>query len=322
MKSHQTKAAQFAIAGFSLIVLAISASTSFGFFYQFFDALIPPEILGAGTGALISGAVGVLLFDIACSIWLFTFLHHAGTPEQRAITLIMTAVTFVGSAAASVAHLGLTATGDLAIDPGARGTIALTSLVVVILGVICNFGAALSYQRFSYDNKMQVRESDRLDLIQKAEDEQASELDALVGQQVKELLTQQAPQLAAIQAQRLAAKFYRSETAKYGSDQTNNGTETAPTPSRGQAVSPTPTTNQSSEQKPKRYSMQEYRDGEWRFVTESDDHERITELAQKRGDIYWVSTKVTDWETGKEQIYEVLTENGEPDFLANGQAGD
>ncbi|MCA9922877.1 MAG: hypothetical protein KC421_10915, partial [Anaerolineales bacterium] len=77
MKSHQTKAAQFAIGGFSLIVLAISASTSFGFFYAFFDSLLPPDLLGPGVGAFISGAVGVLLFDVACSIWLFTFLHHA-----------------------------------------------------------------------------------------------------------------------------------------------------------------------------------------------------------------------------------------------------
>ncbi|MCA9923071.1 MAG: hypothetical protein KC421_11900, partial [Anaerolineales bacterium] len=154
---------------------------------------------------------------------LFTFLHHAGTPEQRAITLIMTAVTFIGSAAASVAHLGLTATGDLAIEESARGTIGMVSLIVVILGVICNFGAALAYQRFSYDNKMQVRESDRLDMIQRAEDEQAGYLDSLVAQEVKELLTSQAPQLAAIQAERLAAKFYRGESAKYGSKETHNG---------------------------------------------------------------------------------------------------
>ena len=240
MKSHQTKAAQFAIGGFSLIVLAISASTSFGFFYAFFDSLLPPDLLGPGVGAFISGAVGVLLFDVACSIWLFTFLHHAGTPEQRAITLIMTAVTFIGSAAASVAHLGLTATGDLAIEESARGTIGMVSLIVVILGVICNFGAALAYQRFSYDNKIQVRESDRLDMIQKAEDEQAGYLDTLVAQEVKELLTSQAPQLAAIQAERLAAKFYRGESAKYGSDQKNNSDGAAlPTRAGKTAVAPT-----------------------------------------------------------------------------------
>jgi hypothetical protein len=220
MKSHQTKAAQFAVMFFSGAILLVSASTSFGFFYNFFDSLIPPELLGKQTAALISGAVGIMLFDIACAVYLFAFISHADTPERRAITLIMTTVTFVGSASASVAHLGLTATGDLAIDPDARGTIAMVSLVIVILGVIVNFAAILAYQRFSYENKIAVRESDRLDMLQKAEAEQADELDQLVAQQVKELLTKQAPQLAAMQAERLAAKFYRNEQSKYGSTDT------------------------------------------------------------------------------------------------------
>ncbi len=215
MNSHQQKAAQFLAVAFGVVVLAISASTSFGFFYTFFDNLIPHSVLAADIAALISGVIGTLLFDVACAIWLFIFLHHSETPEQRAITLIMTVLTFIGSAAASVAYLGLTAGGDLALDTATRDTIATFALVVVIIGVIANFGAMQAYQRYSYTNKQRVMEADRRDLLQSAEDEQARYLDELITQQVKEILTAQAGTLAQQQARRIAAKFYRHEMAKY-----------------------------------------------------------------------------------------------------------
>ena len=232
MKIHQAQGAKFLIAAFSLVVLSISASTSFGFFYRFFSALIPPSLLGAAIGALISGLIGVLLFDVACSIWLYTFLHHAITPEQRAVSLIMCGVTFIGAAAASIAHLALTASSDMALDASAVNTIAMISLVAVIVGVIANFGASLAYQRFDYGNKQKVREADRHDEIQRAEDEHAAYLDSLISQRVKERLAEAAPQLADIQARRIASRFNRDEAAKYA----NTG-ETAASPRR---PSPTP----------------------------------------------------------------------------------
>lgn len=222
MKSHQTKAASFLIGAFAMIVLVISASTSFGFFYNFFDALVPPALLGREAGALISGAVGVLLFDVACAIWLYTFLHHAETAEQRAITLIMVTATFLGAAAASVAHLALSASGGYFIaEEAAKQNIGLMALVVVVIGVVADFGATLMYQRFSQENKEAVREADRRDRILQAEDEQARELDDLVTQKVKGKLTSVADNLAEQQAARLAAAFQRREGAKYGSPETH-----------------------------------------------------------------------------------------------------
>lgn len=214
-QTHKRKAASFLVTAFGLAVLLISSSTSFGFFYTYFDSLIPAAVLDTSIGALISGVVGVLLFDVACAIWLFTFLHHSETPEQRAIALIMTIATFIGAAAASVAYLGLTADGDLALDAATSATISTFSLVVVIIGVIANFGAMQAYQRFSHENKLEVREADRRDKIQIAEDEQAAYLDGLIAQQVKQILTDEAATLAQLQARRIAARFQRSEAAKY-----------------------------------------------------------------------------------------------------------
>lgn len=327
MKSHQTKAAQFAIAGFSLIVLAISASTSFGFFYNFFDALLPPELLGPKFAAFVSGAVGIILFDVACSIWLLTFLNHAETPEQRAITLIMTSITFIGSASASVAHLGLTASGELAIEESMKGSIALVSLVVVILGVIANFGAALAYQRFSADSKQAVRESDRRDLILKAKDEHAKSLDQLVQQKVREMLTKQAPAIARVQADRLAAEFYRTETQKYGSaDMQEGATETAvpPTPEPGQSRPASHDYTENLVKDPRhRYEMQMYQDGKFIFVADSNNKKHLLEKAKQHSDRNLVLTRVLDRiQATVEEMFEPNFVNaGHDDFLAENHNG-
>lgn len=217
MNAHKKTAAKFTAMAFGVIVLTISASTSFAFFYNYFSNLIPPGLLGSSVASLISGIVGTLLFDVASVVWLQTYLNDARTPEQRAISLIMLIVTFLGAAAASVAHLALSATGELALDAATLDSIATISLVAVIIGVIANFGSTIAYQRFSYENKQSVRTSDREDEIQKAEDEAANELDSLVSQKLKERLTHIAPALADRQADRIAAQYERRESAKYGS---------------------------------------------------------------------------------------------------------
>ena len=60
-----------------------------------------------------------------------------------------------------------------------------------------------------------MREADRRDAIQKAEAQQASYLDKLVQQKVKERLEAQAAELANLQATRLANIFAAREKAKY-----------------------------------------------------------------------------------------------------------
>jgi hypothetical protein len=220
MNAHKKTAAKFTAMAFGAVILAISASTSFAFFYNYFSSLIPPGVLGPDVAALISGVIGTLLFDVAAVVWLQTYLNDARTPEQRAISLMMLIITFIGAAAASVAHLSLSATGELALDVATLDSIATVALVTVIIGVIANFGSTIAYQRFSYDNKQAVRESDREDEIQKAEDGAANELDALVSQKLKERLTQIAPTLADDQAARIAAQYQRREAAKYGSAET------------------------------------------------------------------------------------------------------
>jgi hypothetical protein len=215
LQTHQNKAAQFFVIAFGVTILAISAATTFGFFAAYFVAIFPAGMLGAEFAALLAGGAGVVLFDLACVFWLNTFLKHAETPEQRAIALLMIIGTFVGAAAASVAQLGLAASGDVALDPATRQSIANVAVWTVIVGVVANFGANISYTRFSIDSKERVREADRRDVVQQAESEQALLLDKLIGQKVKELITAEADLLAQEQAGRVVDAFRRRELAKY-----------------------------------------------------------------------------------------------------------
>lgn len=215
METHKRKSAEFLALGFAATVLVISASTSFAFFVTYFPTLIPASVLDVSIGSLISGVVGVALFDMACVVWLILFLNHAETPEQRAITLAMVVATFAGSAMASVAYLGLTATGQMALDPATQDTIGTFALIVVIVGVVANFGAIQAYNRFSLANKERVREADRRDSVQSAEDDQEHELTVLVQKKVKEKIEERADWLSDMEAEYIVAKYVRRKEDRY-----------------------------------------------------------------------------------------------------------
>ena len=213
--NHKAKAAGFIFLFFSAAVMLISAITSFSFFYTYFPTLIPASVLDASLRSIISGMVGMMLFDVAAVIWLFTYLNHSETSEQRAISLAMTLITFLGAAAASIAYLSLNAQGEMRLDDSTLATIGIIALITVIGGIIANFGSAQAHHRFSLENKRAVHESDRRDLILQAEEEQAQYLDNLIAQQMKEKLSGLAPGLAQKQAEKLASRFYNHESSKY-----------------------------------------------------------------------------------------------------------
>ena len=212
---YKKSTAIFFVAAFGIVILAISAVTTFSFFATYFTAIFPADMLGAELAGLLAGGAGVTLFDIATIYWLYTFLNHAETSEQRGIALLMLIVTFIGAAGASVAQLGLAASGDVALDPSTRQSIANAAVWTVIAGVVSNFGANIAYGRYSLASKQAVMEADRRDMVQNAEDEQARLLDGLIAQNVKELITAEAGALAQEQARRVVAAFRSREMSKY-----------------------------------------------------------------------------------------------------------
>lgn len=215
IQSHQKKAAEFFVVGFSLIILAISATTTFTFFSSYFIQIFPVDLLGSQLARLMAGGAGVILFDLAAVYWLSTFLRHAETSEQRAISGLLLVITFAGAAAASMAQLGLAATGDVALDPATRQSIADISVWTVIAGVVVNFGANIAYSRFSLASKEAVREANRRDSLQKAEDKGNDLLDRELSQLVEQYLSDEVDAIAREQARRIAGQWRRDELTKY-----------------------------------------------------------------------------------------------------------
>lgn len=221
--NYKRSASGFFVAAFGVVILAISAVTTFSFFATYFTQIFPTGMLGMELAGLLAGGAGVVLFDLAAVYWLNTFLNHAETAEQRGIALLMLVVTFIGAAGASVAQLGLAASGDVALDASTRQTIANAAVWTVIAGVVANFGANIAYGRYSLMSKAAVMEADRRDMLQSAEDEQARLLDGLIAQNVKELIADEAAALAQEQASRLVSSFRRREMAKYAGQTGQDG---------------------------------------------------------------------------------------------------
>jgi len=212
---HQEKAVRIVFSLFGVAVLFISATTSFSFFYNFFSGIVPPELVGQSIASLIAGTVGVLLLDGACVVWLATYLHHSDTSDQRAIAMTMTIITFVGAAGASVAHLGLSASDDLAFVGDTADFVGIAALIVVVLAVVANFGAAQYFSYQSPESQLRNRENDRRDRIADAEAKHEKALDKLVAGKVEAKLDGLADGLAETQATALTARFYGKENGKY-----------------------------------------------------------------------------------------------------------
>lgn len=241
MNGHKESATGFLVIAASSIIVAISAVTTFGFFSTYFPGFVSGDLLGVENALWVSGLIGVIVFDLMTVVWLMTFLYRTETPEQRAVALIMTFTCFAFSAIASAAHLYLSAS-SFVVDSDTRQTIENAAVISVIAGVVLNFGAWIAYSRYSLESKDRVREADRRDMVQKAEDEQASYLDSLIAQKVKEKLKALSDELADTQAARIVDRFTDRELTKHadGIPTSQPARETSPavTPSTPKRQSP------------------------------------------------------------------------------------
>lgn len=203
---------QFIFKAFSSVVIFISGITTFSFFSTFFPGLIAEGNFDPRLSAIISGLIGVVLFDLGVLVWLNTYLNGSETSEQRSVSLLMTIIDFTCSALASIAWLVLSAVGPMALTPTTNQSIAVASLVAVLIGVVFNFGASVVFQRFTQEAKEQVQEQNRRDILASAETKNSRILDDLVTKGLSEKFSEMAPEIAGIQSERMAKKFYEIET--------------------------------------------------------------------------------------------------------------
>ncbi len=212
---HKESAAKFMVSVLAVVIALISMSTTFGFFSTFFGNFFSAEAIGTEYAQIASGIVGVILFDLGAVIALQAFLNAARTSEQRAISVFLLIFNFTLSAIASMAHIYLTASTDLYLDPALLSQISNIAVIAVVIGVVVNFGLWIAYAFYSQEAKMKRIEHKRQDALNTAQARQLGVLAQSVGQKVEEYLQSEADGMAAAQARSLADTFRKREMTRY-----------------------------------------------------------------------------------------------------------
>ena len=219
--SHKRQAVNIGFLVGGLVWLVISGTSSFGFFYTYLPSIVPGGIAGS-IAPVISGAMGVALFDVAGILWLAVYLHHTETAAQRAIAMIMAVVTFAGSVAATVAYFALEATSGgsqlILLETNTANVIGWFALATVILGSALNFIGYNLYNSQSLENQRRIRDDNQRDVIQAAEDEAGEYLTDLVTSGVKARIKESAQRLADEEAAYLVGQYQMQRRARFATD--------------------------------------------------------------------------------------------------------
>lgn len=198
--------------GFKITIVAISALTSFAFFATFLPSLSDP-IIGGREGQLLTGLLGLILLDAACLAWLH-FRSTAETGQQGGIATIGAALTFSGSALASIAYLALEAS-NVRLDAATMGAIEVIALIGVVAAVVVNFGLVIIYEQNSITNQKKHREIERAHKVIDTEAQYERNLDEDLKREMRALLKEMAPNLAEEGAIWYADRFRETERGRY-----------------------------------------------------------------------------------------------------------
>lgn len=197
---------------FGAAIVIASSILTFGFFYTYLPAIV--VFVDTGTAALISGILGVLIFDGGALVWLQVYLRGCENDDQRNIALHTSIIDITGSACASFVEIFLTGTGLVTLSDNMRFGIGLTALVITGGVLTWNFVAIWRFHKNSNRSKEEIREGKRQALIQAQEEKQLDELDKLIASKVSNKLQEKAEDLAEGRAAHIFQKRYAAENAK------------------------------------------------------------------------------------------------------------
>lgn len=197
-----------------VIYFVISSITSFMFFHENLPSLVALPILESSAALvepIVSGIIGLLLFDGAAVGWLVLYLRGCDNNEQRSIASTAFYVAIGGSAVASFAHVFLTGNSLLVLPADLRFGVSVFSVFIVATAVVFNFVAKLVFDRNSKESKEAIRLSVRLGRIQSAEEKEVATLDELIVQKTAKKLAARADMIAEKRSDRIVAERERLE---------------------------------------------------------------------------------------------------------------
>ena len=206
----------------------ISGLTSFMFFYENLPTLARIEILGTYAqqiGAIVSGLVGVAVFDGAAVGWLYLLLYGSDNNYQRSIAKVAFWAAIGGSTISSFAYLFLTGNSLFVLPDDFKFYMSVFSIFIIALAVVVNFVSKLSFDSNSDASRAAERLNVRRGRIQAAEEQMAVMLDRLIVDKTKAKLSAKADGMAEVRSDRLVDERQRAEM---GDDYRPNGLPTSP----------------------------------------------------------------------------------------------
>lgn len=184
-----------------VVILALSAMTTFGFFIESMPGLIPlPFGIDPAIIKLITGAIGVLLFDGGAFYWLSVHNKSTENSKQRNVSNRIFWVCVAGSIMASLVYLVLFASNLWTVPQDARDVIGFAALIGVAFVVSFHFYSGIEMTKHNEENRVRVAEANSADKAERAERDALVHLDTLMEKEVKDQLTKIAPVLANRQA--------------------------------------------------------------------------------------------------------------------------
>lgn len=197
------------------VFVALSATTTFGFFFTFLPSIVPVALLGdTWLAGIFSGVVGVILFEGASLTWLRAYLSGSDTEQQRTIALQSSKAAMAGGAVASFAWIVLSGLQLVSLSTSSQQLVGWLSLLAVAVVTVLHF---VNNWRFAKNSKLardQQRLAARAAKIQKEEEKQQNLLDDLIAEKAGKKIAERAEYIAEQIANRIANAREREELAR------------------------------------------------------------------------------------------------------------
>lgn len=197
---------------FMTIVVIISGSLTFAFFYEYLPFIFPSTLLGEDVSRFVSGVFGTVILEAGSLVWLFTYLRLCENRYQRSIAFQTSIISFSGSLATTFVQLIFMGNGLFELDQNARNIIGFIALFAIAFVLVYNFASIWRYKKNSNESIEEIEDARREDSLKSVVQARQKKLDRLVEKNVDKLLQQEAPELAMKIAQSHISAKLETET--------------------------------------------------------------------------------------------------------------
>src|SRR3990167_5085492 len=192
---------------FMIIVVLISSSLTFAFFYDYLPSIFPPQILGADISKIVSGLFGTIILEIGALTWLYVYLRITENHIQRNIAFQTSIISFSGSIITAFTKLIFIGNSLFQLTEDAHNTIGFVALFGIAFVLVFNFMSIWRFKKNSDESIESIEEANRETRLRNVTQQRQKMLDRLVEQKVRKKFMIDSDKLA----EDIASSYYRDK---------------------------------------------------------------------------------------------------------------